>query len=339
MVTLLPPFVGQEFRIKKETTYKTAPAAIDTRLGALQLGVTPMYEKEPFTPSGSRLPTGVQPIDAATELELSGPLSFSDIVWPLSSIFGPPVTSAAGTGWSHVWTHNGVTLLNPNSYAIHYGDATLARQILGAIFTGLSFETNREGALEMTSPGFGAPMTTGITGASSPPWAASPTNIAPVPVGPLLFSIWLDTTSFANIGTTQLLYCFNANFEVGERYQRVRPINRLLTSDGVSETADQEISVSLNVAADATGDTLIASLAADQMVFVRLQAEGAIFNAAHRYTLQFDFAMLFSDSEEIAPAQDSVAAYTLNGVVARDTVSGSGLIVTVKNTIAAASFA
>lgn len=330
-MSVYPPFVGQGFHIAKEASYGTAPAAVSNRLNSLGLTVTPMKEKAPFRASGSRYPTGHQSIDDWSQLTLSGPLSFTDILWPLASWLGDVAPSAAGTGYEYVFASDGVTPLTPLSYTLHYGDGTRARQVSGAVFHSLSFETNREGELTMEAQGFGKQVVTGVTSGSTPPWDTTPTDVPTVPVGPLLFSIWMDDTAWGDLGTTQFLYCLNASFEASERLARIRPVNALLTSDGVAETSDQPISVTFDIIANATGEAMLGDLDADTTIFTRIAAEGAEFDTGENYLLQFDMAIKLSEAAEWQEFQNGVLGLPITGTIVRDITSGNALEVTVKN--------
>lgn len=331
----------QQIRIKKEASYGVAPAAVDNRLNAMRIIPHAMKTVEPYASTGDALATTAIFTDDFAEIAASGRLSFTDIMWPLSSILGPPVTSTVDTGvYSHVWTWNGLDVISPASFALHYGNSVRARQILGVIFNTFGFSIARDGNLQMTSNGFGKAVTTGVTGASTPPFAASPTNIPAVPMSPLMFDIYMDDL-WADLGDTQIGTIYDFSMAIAERYARTRPIAADGSFDGISENeggeTGQSHTVNLSIEPDATGEALLGDMDASTKKFVRIEANGAANSIAtgFAYLFRVDMALFLTGVDAYGTVQGGVHALPYTGSLARDTVSDNGIEITIQNGIAA----
>lgn len=332
----------QQLRIKKEASYGTAPAAVDNKLNALRMVPHVRRDTEFFAPTGDALPSIAVVNDDYADFQTTGKLSFSDILWPLASLLGAPVSTQQGgtAAYKHVFTWDGTSLVNPYSYALHYGDATSARQLLGAIFNNLSFNVARDGNLEMSSGGFAKAFSKGVTGASTPPFAASPTSVAAIPMFPLMFDVYTATT-FANLTSAPTRYgsMYDLAFNMGDRWMRARPINSSRSTDGIVEaegdSSGQNHSMNFTVAADATGEALLDDQLAGTLKFFRIAAVGAANSAAtgYAYTFTLDFPFLIGEPGEYNAVQ-GVHGLPFTGRIAKDSL-GNGLVATVINKVVA----
>lgn len=339
MATVVSSFATQQVRIGKEASYGVAPATLPSKLNALRIVPHKMLDAEGFKPSGDTAISLVSINDNYTTIDVSGKLSFTDILFILGSMFGPPVTTTPGGATlarQHVFTWDGRTPIAPVSYTLQYGASNLARQIKGAVFNGLSFDVARDGQINMTSGGWGKQLETGITSGSTPPFTATPTDIPAIPVFTPYFSVYVDD-AWADLGTTQYLtmYAFSTNF--GDRTARARPINRAQSSDGIVEVEDQTHRVGFTLGVDATSDAYLTDADEGTMKFIRLEAIGPAdsIEAGAEYTLIFDFCVIISSVDAFGSVQGGVHALPFTADIARDPVSGNAAEVTVINAMTA----
>ncbi|MDQ3222777.1 MAG: hypothetical protein M3Q75_04780, partial [Gemmatimonadota bacterium] len=245
--------------------------------------------------------------------------------------FGAPVTTTLGTtpnfAYSHVFTYDGITPLAPKSYSVSYGQSGAgdADKILGFLFNGLSLSGGRDG-FDLSSSGWGKAMTVGGTLGT----LAATGDINPVPVSPLQGSLFLDSTAAA-LGTTRLLDIYGMDLAFGERLARARPINALLTSDGVVEVADQEHTLQLQFGVDAIERARYAKVRTGTKEFVRVGFEGGVTaDPVSNYSLRADICLLWTESGA-SEDTDNVLTKSWTGRVARDSTWGMAAQITVVN--------
>jgi hypothetical protein len=298
-----------------------------------------MIDAEGFKPTGDTAISLVSINDNYTTIDVSGKLSFTDILYVLGSMFGEPVTTTeAGMTLArqHVFSWDGRTPIAPVSYTMHYGASGLGREIPGVLFNGMSFDVARDGTLDFTSGGWGKKLKTGILVGSTPPFTASPTDLPAVPVFAPYFNVYVDT-SWAALGTTQYLtmYQFGTNF--GDRTARARPINRAQSSDGVAELADQTHQVTFSLGVDATSDGYLTDADNGTMKFIRLEAIAATnsIETGVAYKLVLDFCVIITAVDAFGSVQSGVHAIPFTADIARDPTSGLAAKVTVVNKMTA----
>ena len=337
MATPKAGFGSFETRIGKEATYGVAPATIPNRLSDLSIIPSPDIEVDFFIPTGSTAPTvGSVTRDRAVG-EVSGRQSFSGIGYVLSGMLGEPVTTTpdattAPTVRQHVWTMTGLKTAAFASYAMDFGSTDWAVRVLGGLFNGLTLGVNR-GSLDFSSSLWGKEFITGIGGASTPPFSATPTDIAAAVVRALDYEVFADST-WAALGTTKLLELYGAEIALGERTAPAEPVNRTRSSDGFVEVSEQEHTFNATVGCDATANTLIARLKSGGRTFFRAKATGDNLGGTNTYALTVDACVQHSAAS--APqSSDNVATIPIDGRMVRDTVSGNVCKFTLVNTVTA----
>lgn len=180
---------------------------------------------------------------------------------------------------------------------------------------------------------------TGLTGGTSPtvtavettPGGDTVTDIPPVPAGAVQGNVYLDTT-WAGLGSTQLLYAYDMSIDIGERLSRVRPINKSRSSDAVIDVSDQEHTIALTLGRNAVADAQLAKLRAGTMSFVRAEWEGDTISGANTYLLQADAAVIYQEAGE-SDDTDGAMTREYTGRLAIDPTSGNVIRVTLVNTI------
>jgi hypothetical protein len=165
------------------------------------------------------------------------------------------------------------------------------------------------------------------------------TSVPAVPMFPLMFDVYMDN-SWATLGNTKIGNIYKLDLAFGERWTRVRPINSVMDTDNIAEaegdTSGQTHTLGFDIAADATGEALLADVDAGTMKFFRIVANGAAnsIDAGHAYLFQMDFAFLFNDVGEYGSAQGGVHVLHLDGQIAKDQLTGNGVKFTTNNKVA-----
>lgn len=175
-----------------------------------------------------------------------------------------------------------------------------------------------------------------LTGGSSAvttttPGADAAVDVPAVPAGAVQGNVYLDST-WAGLGGTQLLYAYEMGLTFGERMERVRPINKSKSSDGVTDMSDQEHTITLMLGRNATADAQLAKLRAGTRSFVRAEWEGDVISGANEYLLQTDACVIYTEAGEPDDV-DGVHAREFTGRIAIDPVSQNAVQIKLINAI------
>jgi len=136
----------------------------------------------------------------------------------------------------------------------------------------------------------------------------SATNIQPKPMFPLHWSIFMDN-AWADLGETRLRHAYEMDMGFGDKYERTKPINRLRDSDNYVEIADQDHTVTLNLAVNRKQSRILKEVKEGQQKFVRLEAIGPEIESGFNYTYRQDLSLFI---EELGAGEE------LNNIYARE---------------------
>lgn len=331
MSTAIQSFGNMGIRLAKEDAYGVLPTTPAwKRLNDIKMVPKPQFETDPFMGSGMEVPSVMILNDDFTNFDVTGRLSYTSLMFVLSSLFGAPVsTPVAGSigAFDHVWEYDGKTPIVPVSYAVDYGVATSLRRTLGVVFNNLTAGVNR-GALEFGSAAFGKDLQV----MTAPDTDA--TDVAPKPIFPLHFDIYADNSwADALAGTTKLLALYNYSLGIGDRLERSRPVNSTRSSDNVYIREDQEHTISLRMGADAAGEGMLSNIRNGVMKFVRAKASGQQIVAGANFEFEAITSMLVSGTDGY-DTESGIHVLTWNARIARDDVSGNAARFRLRNNIA-----
>jgi len=186
-----------------------------------------------------------------------------------------------------------------------------------------------------------AAMTTtdSLTGGTAPasavttttPGADNAVDIPAVPAGAVQGNVYLDT-SWAGLGGTQLLHAYEMGINIGERLERVRPINKSKSSDGVIDMSEQEHMITLMLGRNSVADAQLAKLRAGTRSFVRCEWEGDIISGSDAYLFQTDACIIYQEAGEPDDV-DSVHAREYSGRIAIDPTSKKAIACKLVNSL------
>jgi hypothetical protein len=163
---IVDSFQTQKSRIALENVYgQLADSPNWNQLGDIRLIPKPVYEQEAFAGAGDILPSGMQLIDAFSNVDITGQASFNGIMFPFTSIYGFPTTTTPGGATlarEHLWSWNGADEIFPPSFTLDYGIPGRARRIAGMIFNTLGLTFSRSG-VDFSASGFGKKPQLGVT--------------------------------------------------------------------------------------------------------------------------------------------------------------------------------
>lgn len=134
MVTAVRPSVTQLFQLGVETT-KGVPVAATRKMQAMKVIPHPMTVMEEFVASGFKFPTVVAVNEEWTEFDVSGPVTYNELAYPLASLLTAPVDSTLAAGiYQHVITPNSGSPDSGKTFTAEFGDTNYAERVSGGQF-------------------------------------------------------------------------------------------------------------------------------------------------------------------------------------------------------------
>lgn len=279
-----------------ESTPGTAVAA-NRKLNALsiELGIKP--EVKVFRPSGGKFPTISMPGKEWTEGDISGVMSYSDIVYALSGnvAYAAPVQQSATI--AYLWTHtpSQSSTDTTKKYTIEQGSSVRAHRAPYGLVNSFGYSVNRteattKGAMLLQKLEDDITMT------------ATPTEIEPVPMLPEQFCIYVDDAS-GDLGTTKLTREFAVDWEFNDRYGAVWPLDCALDGFAADVEMEPKAKLKLLVAADAQGMGFLDDMRAGTKKFIRIQATGSQIVSGQNYLFTHDVCAVVTSVEKFKDEQ------------------------------------
>jgi len=307
-------------QIGVETTSGTVVSASKV-LNYLSFAPNVSLEFNRFRPMGQRVASAVTPGKDYTTWDLTGSGSYSELIYPFSSLFGKVTASTVETSGKR-WSWNPAArseITAPATYTVETGSATRAQRAAYIFSRGIEVTFNRNDGVAISGDAVGQALTDGVT------LTGSPTALEDVPILPTHLSVYVDTTS-SSFGSTQLLRDFNAVFRHNDSRDPVWPINASLASFGSDVEIEPTVEIELTVAADSVGMGYLTDARAGSTRYIRLAAVSTV-NAGQgvaKYDLLIDMAGKISDINAFDDSDGiKVLTYTFSAVY--DTAWGSYL--------------
>lgn len=307
--------VFQVYQCGLEGTIGTQASANKT-LTALTIEATPNIEVTMFKPSGYLHPTvGVVGRDWTTA-SASGPMTYTEIVYPLSSHYtkplgGTPVIPSGGTNSRYWLIYPKPTVAGtPATFTFETGDANIAERFVGGIFTDFGYTFSREN-FEVSGAILGAKYTTGAT------LTSSPTEVSLIPVEPAQVDVYADAVA-GNLGTTKITRLFEGEYSSTGRYGPVWDVNTANVSYATTVDTAPSKTFRFVVEADSTGINYLGHLRGGTTLFMRVLAQGGTIEAGTiRYKFQHDFALRLNQPNALTD-RDGVYAVEYSGEIVYD---------------------
>lgn len=390
--------IAQVVQVGVESTAGTE-VACRKLLTALSIEPSASVEVDQFRPMGQKYKTFTAIGKDWTTASLGGRLTYTEIIYPLSSVIDvATVSTPGGATDSRDWTFESSTLGEdaPKTFSVQQGSSVRAHKFNYGLVTELSFTFNRT-SVELSGQMIGRLLTDGITmtaartvtdGATTNTDATltsatasftaadvgalvegtgipagtrilSYTNsttvemtanatatasgvtvvigrIESVELVPVLgkqVSVYLDDTS-GGLGGTKLTRCLQATWSIGNRYAPLWVVDAAQTSWVTHVEVEPDLTVNLQVEADAQGMGLLTALRAGDRKFLRIQAVGDEIETSYNYTFTVDTAV---EVTEVGNFSDQGGVYgvefTMVGIY--DTTWGKAFSIVVRNDLTA----
>jgi hypothetical protein len=208
--------INQIVQLGVESTPGTPPGGGSNRLMRhLTYNIDPDFQYAMYRGTGRRF-NSVQTLKMDwSKWTLGGPISYTEMAYPMAGLWGTPVFTTPANGvlarqlaYSPKLSgaQGGITIQLQN------GDAVRTRQFNYGQQTGIDLTLKRSGdSVVSGGAGFGAQTQPNAT------LTATPTSQAQIPAPPINWNVFLDTSS-AQIGTTAIAQCVEAQFKTSNWY-------------------------------------------------------------------------------------------------------------------------
>lgn len=306
-------------------------ATVSRRLLSANVDFSPAGEIDAFRPSGSKFPAISSVGKEWSEGDLEGKATYDEMYVWLCMNLGAPTTTTPGGGTDsreHVWPIKAFDPQDPRTVTLERGSSVRAQRALHMYLNSIGLEYSRS-EINLTGDVMARQIEDGIT------LTGSLTDFPLVPVLPKDTSIYMDTT-LAGIGVTKLLRAIEADWNLGDRFGQVWPINAALDSFAAIYETEPDAEVNLTLEADAAGMAPLTVVREGDIRYVRIETIGPIIEAAIPYSLVCDFAVRAKEFPEYGDEDDLMTIeYPFGMFVDSDFGVGQVGEITLVNTTAA----
>lgn len=202
-------FVDRQVQIGVETVAGT-PVAANKSLPSMSIELTRELTTKQYRSLGYKAQTATKITQDWSSGKLSGPLNYTEIVYPLSTLVTPVITTPASGVLTRQWLFTAFAQgVDANkTLTIQEGDATAAAQAANCLLTQFGIDLKNDDAT-ISGTFLGQNLITGsLTG--------SPTAIALSPIGPREIDIYMDAIG-GTIGTTKVTDSMSASFGISNK--------------------------------------------------------------------------------------------------------------------------
>jgi len=264
-----------------ETTPGTAVAATK-KLAALMIEPQIKSEIQKYRGTGYKFPAIASMAKEWVEADLSGPITYTELIYLLSSIMGTTTPTAGTTDQTWVFNIDPDGADTPKTYTIEWGDGTRALEFDYGLVNALTLSFSRD-ACELSGTMLGSAITDAIT------MTGGTTDVALVPVIPTQVSVKVADTQAGLTGASALTRVVSAEWALSDRFNPAYFLDGSTDWAAAVET-EPSLGVKLKMEKDAAGMGLLTNMRAGSTKFVRIQAIGNIITGAIPYTLTIDTA-------------------------------------------------
>ena len=308
--------VSQAVQIGVETTAGTSVTA-SRLLNSMSFESPVEFETTVFRPEGQKYPSMVVPAKEWTTWTVGGPASYSEMLYPLSSVLVASTASASDTS-AQIWSFSPAARSEDTvkTYTIEQGSSVRAHRCSYMLFTEYNLEFTRDG-VEQSGSAISQRLTDGVT------MAASPTAVEEKPVIPTHVDLYIDTTT-ASIGTTQMTRAFNATFNIGDRFNPVWPLISSAGSYVSHVEVEPTVECELTLESDATGMGFLTNARAGDTRYCRIKSTSTELAGAATlfYECRIDFSFKISAMAGPVNDEDGVATVVWTGRPVYDATAG-----------------
>lgn len=310
-----------------ETTPGTSVAA-GKLLQSLDVGAAIQQTMQAFRGSGAKYPAVAAQGKEWMQAPVSGPLTYNDVVYLLSSVLASATPAQMGATPAYSWDFLPASRTEDaiKTFTVEQGSALRAHKFVYGLVDEFGFTVTRDEA-NLSARLTGRALQDSIT------LTPTPTAIPIVPVLPANFSAYLDTTA-AGLGTSKLLRVLGAEYAISNRFNPLWAVDAAQPSFVAHVETEPQAQVKLTVEADAAGMARLPLMRAGTTEFVRIEAVGPVISGANTYLFRLDAAVKWTEVGELGD-NDGVWGLQYTGTIVDDAVWGKSHSIRVQNTLTA----
>lgn len=297
--------IFQTVQLGIESTPMT-PVAANKKLLALSIVPSVSVEADAFRAMGNKYPSFVTLNKDWSALDLSGKLTYNEVLYALVSLLSQPTPAQQGATAAYKWTFVSDTDGEDagKTFTVEQGDANSAWRVPGVRVSGLTLVFNRN-EVSLSGAAIGGQMETGIT------LTAAPTSMTPKPVLPAHLSFKMADTQAGLAGATPLTRGFSLSFALTDKVNLAWPVGQ----NPVTVEKEPKLEHMLKVATDTVGMGMLATMRAGSTKWFRVKATGALIAAPYYYDVQIDFPAQISNVGKMSDEEGLyLMEYTLAGI-------------------------
>lgn len=312
-------------QIGVETTPGTGVAATK-KMTALSIRPGIRADVKTYRPTGYKFSTVASLAKEWVEASLEGPITYTEIIYPLSSLIKAVTPTGAGTAKTWTFTPSSAASDTRKTYTVEHGSSERGMKFVNGLVTGLTMEFSRdECVLSGSMLGKALQDNQALSG--------STTEVTLLPVMPTQVQVYLADTAAGLAGATALTRAFAGGFTLENMAGAVFPLN---ASSSFAATVDTEPSASgmLRAAVDTEGMAPLTNLRAGSTKFMRIKCTGDLITGSDYYSLIVDMACKVSNVQEFKDEQ-GVYAVEWEFTTVHDPTWTKALEIVVVNTLTA----
>jgi hypothetical protein len=306
-----------------ETTAGTSVTATK-KMTALSIETNIRADIKTYRPTGYKFPTVASLGKEWMEASLSGPLTYTEIIYALASLI-KGVTPTGTTAKTWVFTPTSAGSDARKTFTVERGSAERGMKFTYGLVTGLTMNFSRD---ECTLSG----TMLGKALQDNQALSAGATEVALLPVMPTQVQLYLADTAAGLAGATAMTRAFAGGFTLENTSGAVFPLNASSSFAAVVDT-EPRASGMLRAAVDSEGMGLLTNMRAGSTKFVRIKALGDLISGSDYNMLQVDMACKIANPREFRDEQ-GVYAVEWEFSLVHDATWTKAMEITVVNTLA-----
>lgn len=324
----------------RSSIFQTANVGVEVSYGAIavcakkltSMSIEPAIKTkvEAFRPMGTKYATMTQQGKEWVEAKMSGLLTYTEIVYALSSILKTAViTTATGGTTAKLWLFEpSATLADAvKSFTVEQGDATYAHRFTYGLVNALTLKFDRD-KVEMTGSMIGQALIDGVA------LNAAPTTVALIPVMPKHVTVQMSDTQAGLAAAPALTRVVSVEWSLTDRFGMIWPLNAASPSWAAHVETEPKLTMSLMMEADADGMGLLTKLRDGTTKWVRIKCQGDVIEAGILYTLIIDQPIKITDAKDFKDS-DGLFAISWDGTGVFDGTWDKAISISVINLLTA----